>query len=290
MDQVKTAIISTLSYSDIFDYPLTKAQVWRYLVTKNEKLKIQNLEQGLDALVLHKKIYQKDGYYFLAKRKEIVRKRKEKEKISQQKLQKAKEIARIIAKIPTVLCIGVSGSLAMENAEKDADIDLFVITKKDTLWVTRGIILFLLQYKKVRRKRQGGKTKDTICLNMLIDSNHLALKKERHNIYSAHEVVQMKPLFTRGFIYEEFLRENMWVTKFLPHAFPKSPLRHIPKIHTTEKSMWYPLERLAKFFQVWYMQKYRTNETIANGFVAFHPQDYKNGILAAWKTRKEKYL
>src|SRR6185312_7622187 len=122
--------------------------------------------------------------------------------------------------IPTIEFAGLSGSLAMHNAEKDADIDIFIITRPNTLWLTRFLILSLLQLKGKRRAPGKKHAKDTICVNMLLDTKHMAFPKNKRNIYTAHEIIQMKPLLIRNNTYNEFLHKNKWIINFLPHAFP----------------------------------------------------------------------
>lgn len=284
MHHSKASIIATLSYSDVFDYPLTKAELWRYLLVESP---ISFIE--FEKTINDGSISQRQEYFFLPGKGTSVARRQQREKVSAKKMQKAKAIVAILQKIPTIQHIGISGSLAMQNAEKDADIDLFVITLPHTLWVTRFFILLLLQLKHVRRKRNERKTRDTVCVNMMIDLDHLAFPKERHDLYTAHEIMQMKPLFSRGVAYEMFLQNNSWVKRFLPNSFPQTALQMFPRNSRIQYSRLQIFENIAKQMQLWYMKRHMTTETIKDGFVAFHPNDYKSTVLNAWEKRKQKY-
>ena len=68
-------------------------------------------------------------------RKSITRIKRE--QISKKKLQIARKAAKILGKISTVRFVGVTGALAMFNANIDSDIDLLIITSKNRLWLTR---------------------------------------------------------------------------------------------------------------------------------------------------------
>lgn len=284
MDQVNDAIVTTLSYSDIFDYPLTKAELWRYLT-----LSKPILYRTFDTALARASIKEKSHLFFLPGRSGLVRERLKRQKISKKKLKNAQPVLQMLQKIPTIEFIGISGSLAMHNAENNADIDLFIITKPQTLWLTRLLVLSFLQFKRMRRKRQGRKSKNMICVNMLLDTNHLSFPKSRQNLYTAHEIMQVKPFFSRNNTYERFLKKNTWIRKFLPNSFPKTALRLMTFSQTSKAIPLHFMEKLAKVMQIWYMKKHITKEYVSDGFVAFHPQDYTNYVLSELEKRKKKY-
>lgn len=283
MDHNKSAILATICYSDIFDYPLTKAQIWRYLVPTTT-LTFDTFGKIVTQLPMVK---EKHTFFYLMGRSGVVEKRLEREIVSEKKIMKAKKIFHMLMHIPTIQLIGISGSLAMHNADRDADIDLFIITSSGTLWITRLIISMLLHTMHMRRRRGVKKAPSKICVNMLIDTHHLSFPKERQDFYTAHEILQMKTIFSRGYTYEIFLQKNKWTQKFLPHAFPRQVLT---VLHQKErKSRLAPLEYIVKILQVWYMKRHRTQETIREGFVAFHPYEYRAVIMENWEKRKKKY-
>lgn len=289
MDHISAAILATLCYSDVFDYPLTRGEIWRYIIwqkTRPKKIRITAFNTSVQSLLQQKQIGLKGRYYFLKGREHIVSLREKRKKISEKKIRQAEKIVKILRYIPVVQYIGISGSVALWNAEKDADIDLFIITKTGALWFTRLCILLLLHVKGVRRKRQLGKTKDMFCVNMLIDIKNLALPKKRHNVYSAHEIVQMKTIVNKKNTYTKFVRANIWVKKFLPHT-SLGITTYTEKENNVRLLSFF--EYIAKNFQLHYMKTHRTTEIISNGLVAFHPQDYTDYILDEWEKRKGTY-
>jgi len=46
-----------------------------------------------------------------------------------------------------------------------------------------------------------------------------ALPESERDLFSAHEVLQMEPVFDRGNTYKKFLLANKWVKTFLPNAW-----------------------------------------------------------------------
>lgn len=299
MERYETALIQTLCYSDIFDYPLSKKELWHFLIDPS-KLEKRLFEKALERATFVKNNH---GLYFLTSREEIVSLRLERKKESKQKLKLAQRIARLLFYIPTVSLIGISGALAVENTWADDDIDLFVITQKNTVWLTRFLALVLLQVIGKRRKKGESEVSNKICLNMLLDEQNVCLPKSRQNLYSAHEVVQMKLLFERNETYKKFLIANQWVKRFLPNAFNRRTTRNSTRDQEgffsvflrivlrlpAGKTGFSALEYLARTVQLWYMRKNITNETIENNFAAFHPFDYKEFVMREYKKRLKEY-
>lgn len=287
-----SSILKTLIYSDIFDYPLTKEELWRFLIAKN----VENIDRVTfkKALIMFPpgRWEYKHGFYFLSGREEIVGKRERRKKEGGKKLDFARKIIQKLSLVPTVSFIGISGGLALENSEKNDDIDLFVITSKNTLWVTRLILVFLLIIMGQYRGR-GKKESQKVCLNMLIDEESLSFPKKRQDLYTAHEIVQLRPVLNRNNVYEKFMNANRWVKKFLPNGIDirilgyKDIKKKSPSILISQYLSIF--ERIAKSIQLSYMKKHRTKETISDHFLAFHPFDYKSFVLKEYNKRLNKY-
>jgi hypothetical protein len=75
----------------------------------------------------------------------------------------------------------------MDN-ESGRDLDFLVVTLPGRLWLCRGMAMLL-----VRLARRLG---DELCPNYFITTQALAFPSQ--DLYSAHELVQMAPLFDRG--------------------------------------------------------------------------------------------
>ncbi|MBL7053132.1 MAG: nucleotidyltransferase domain-containing protein, partial [Candidatus Portnoybacteria bacterium] len=159
MNDLEKSILSTLVYYDVLDRPLTGWEVFKYLQRPKE-FKVRPIERNLlnkvstqlcrtlslnnvlealeNSSELAKFINQKNGFYFLKNRGGIIKKRIERQKISDQKRKKVKRIVKFLQIISFVRLVAVSGSLAMNNTKEKSDIDLLIITKSGRIWTCRG--------------------------------------------------------------------------------------------------------------------------------------------------------
>lgn len=237
-------------YHKIFDYKLTKEEAfkWQYKKQKTEVGGLKNKSRLL------------------------------REKYSKKKLSIAKKAADLISKVPTVLFVGITGSLAMMNADKNSDIDLLIITRKNTLWTTRALVYGLLRVMGYQlRKPEQKNEKDKLCLNMWLDETSLVWDKKDRNIYTAHEIAQIVPLINKQNTYEIFLQKNKWILNYWPNAV------EIKKIEYDSQSMMHKaniFERIMFFIQYQYMKHKVTTEIVTPNKAIFHKNDWGNFVMS----------
>lgn len=210
----KKAILRTLAYADVFDYSLTAQEIYRFLIAK-KRISNFSLKQDLKKLP---QVSQKQGFYYLKNREKTVLLRRKREQWSREKLKIAKQVASWLKLIPTIKMVAITGALAMNNSDKRDDIDFFVVTSANRLWLSRGMIVTFLCLTGLYRR--PNKIKNKICPNMLLDEEHLKIPKKEQDLFSAHEVCQLKLLWNRNETYKRFIKENQWVKKFLPNWKP----------------------------------------------------------------------
>ncbi len=279
MEYADTAILTTLSYSDIFDFPLSKEELWKFLVGKR---KITRSEFEKKLIKLEEKLDNKYGYYYLKGREKILQRRIFNLKEVEKKLKIAKNAADWLSIIPSVLFIGISGGLAMGDATKEDDI--FIITKKQKLFATRFWILFILTLLGLRRTRSDKNPRDKICVNLLIDESKLAWDSRKSDLYTAHEILQLKPLFERKNIYINFIKSNIWIESYFPNAeiLDKENLLEVVNIKSGyfKKVLGILIgilspENMLRFLQTAYMNDRGYSKSTSSASLAFHPNDYR---------------
>lgn len=288
---IRNAVLATLAYHDIFDYPLAKEEIHKFLVGSGSDTK--KIEKSLQALVKDKKISQTKDLFFLRGRNKIVKLRQSRGAYSKVKLERARFFSNLLAAVPTVQMVAVSGALAMGNAQKNDDIDLVIVTAKNTLWSTRLLANTILQ--PFRRKAGRPHTKDKACLNLFIEESSLKIRTQ--NLYSAHEVAQMRPLWQRRNTYNRFLKANSWVKNYLPNWTPnveglmtKAGSKNRESLVVSRLALVAePLEALAKWGQLKYMKKKITTEKIGKHQLFFHPKDTESWVLKTYIKKLSKF-
>lgn len=285
MNNISNAILATLAYHDIFDYPLTAGEISNYLIAKKAKKSL--VERELTKLVKSQKIGENRSFYFFKNRQKIVRLRFQRQGYSKSKLKRAQFFANILKLIPTVKLVAISGALAMDNSHQNDDIDLVIICSPNTLWITRFLANLILS--PFKRYPKSNLISDRACLNIFIDQSDLAIRPQ--NLYPAHEICQMKPLWDRDGTYSRFIEANRWGTKFLPNWRPSikyqvSGIKGKDSSLITHHSSL--VENFLKSFQLWYMRPKITTEKIGKTQLFFHPANTGEWVMGEYQKRLKK--
>ena len=204
--EIEQAIVNTVSYVDAFDYPLTLAEIHRYLI--NLPLSPTAVYEALNrrTLVPHR-LRRLGSYYMLPGRDDIVTTRRQRQTSAERLWPEAMAYGRRIARLPFVRMVGVTGSLAVSNVGPAEDIDYMIVTADDHLWVCRAFVILLVRWAARRAI--------TLCPNYFLAES--ALRLSTQNLYTAHELTQMVPLFGLP-VYQAMRRLNAWTDRFLPNA------------------------------------------------------------------------
>jgi hypothetical protein len=203
--ELDLAVLNTIVYADIFDYPLELPEVHRYLL--NHASGFAEVQNSLKTISEVGDFIQKeDDYYFLTGREAIVETRRQRAAHARRLWPRVILYARLIAGLPYVRMVAVTGALAMNN-ETGEDIDFFIVSEPGRLWICRAAVLLLRRIVIL-----GG---DILCPNFFVSRRALRIMDQ--NLYTAHELVQMVPLVGWE-IYQSIRRENAWSARYLPNA------------------------------------------------------------------------
>ncbi len=252
------ALVATLAYADVFDYSLTRR------------------ERALWFL-----------FYSVAAVGTPKNKRHQEDK-----WKIAEKASRWLSLVPTIQLVGVTGGLAMNNAKTDDDIDLFFIVADGTLWVSRMFATLLMDVLGLRRRPNDTSVADKVCLNMFMTAGSTGLPKSERDCFTAHEVLQMTPLWEQRGAYQRFLLSNRWVSRYLPNAWKEkksavvNPMcASFPFVMFLMRLFEWPARRL----QLWYMARHRTHEVITDTTLRFHPRDARVWVKRRLAARLRRF-
>lgn len=277
MSTLSTAILNTLLYSDHFQFPLTQDELYTRLIAYPLSSK-RDLSRALSNLVTKKAIQELRGHYFLPSSKKYLPLRQSREELSQALRRRGELYAQKLSRLPFVLAILLTGSLAMNNTNGSDDIDLLIITAPNRLWLTRAILTLYTSTLGVRRTPQSQTNSGKLCLNLYLTSESLSVPHPKRSLYTAYELIQTVPLYDPYHFRARLLSANHWLCKYLPNfAIPKN-LSPLPIIHNSYFLL--RLESLAYRLQLSYMKSKITREYVTRNAAYFHPQDPGSQVLS----------
>jgi hypothetical protein len=279
--ELQHAILQTVAYADVFDYPLSSVEIHRYLtgVRASREEVDQVLQEG-------NLIPQNAGFYMLPDREGLAAMRQGRERIAAQMWPQAIHYGRLIADLPFVRMVAVTGSLAMNNADQDPDIDYLIVTAPGRLWMVRALALGIARAAATQGVR--------LCPNYLISENSLVFPDQ--TLYAAHELAQMVPLSGLD-VYEQINNLNLWKERFLPNAVGVPPVRIQMTAHNQPPAIKTILERalgtpLGAWFEGWEMRRKvrRLTREQSNSPESFFARDYCKGHNLRHGQRTEQIL
>jgi hypothetical protein len=209
---LQRALVETVAYADVFDYPLTADEIHRYLIGMSAG---RSMVRTVLSNQLPREVVRSGRYFSLAGREAAVETRKVRAASAADYWRRAVHYGRQMSHLPFVRMVGVTGGLAMDNMA-DGDIDYLVITEPGRLWLCRALIVGLVRVAALRGTE--------LCPNYFLSER--ALELTERNLFTAHEVTQMVPL-TGMDTYRQLRDLNRWTSAYLPNA-DSAPRRVAP--------------------------------------------------------------
>jgi hypothetical protein len=207
MRGIRTAILRTLLYFEIFGHPLTSDELHSLTGIPADR---ELFNDELERLFSEGLIEREAGYVFISNGQVSIAERIKKLERAKRYHRIARFVSRLIAWHPYVRGVFISGSLSKSALAKKDDIDFFVITKPGRLWVSRTLLMlfkkiFLLNSKKY------------FCINYYIDTRSLEIPDR--NLFTATELAFLAPV-QNSELYLRFIDANQWVKEYFPnHSF-----------------------------------------------------------------------
>ena len=252
---MSSAIRKTLNFFDLFEMPLTAAEIWQCLPGE---ISYDQVVQDLETLSCQNK----EAFYFLDQADpSIVALRKSRQARAMQWLDQAKPWLTCLASFPGVEMIAVCNNLAWFNVDQTSDIDLFIITKPGMIWQTRFVLTAFLQlFKKRTSIEHQAEDSQKFCLSFFTTSDNLDLRSVaiENDIYLAHWLKSLLPVYDPHNLINKIWEVNWPLFKEVSRAKPQP---FIPQWQVNPNNLyrllaaqltWFPtaLERRTKAWQI----------------------------------------
>jgi hypothetical protein len=220
-------IIRTLIYYDIFSYPLKAKEVYRFLgMSSNSE---QEVAIALNGLAEQGYLFKIGEFYSLHTQEENITKRIKGNKEAERFKPIATQRARFISKFPFIRAVMGSGSFSKDYMDEGSDLDFFIITAPNRLWIARGLLAL---YKRIFLQNSH----KFFCANYFIDTDHLEI--EEKNLFTATELATVVPLY--GIDYYDALQQknSHWLASYFPNFSPRHA-ENVPRyqLHFGKKLM-----------------------------------------------------
>jgi len=301
---LEQAILKTLAFFEIFNYPLTLVEIHKWLYHPAARYSLVEILQALKSDNLQDKVYQKFGFYFIAGHAGDVDIRLDRYSIAENKFRIARRFARWIDWLTFVKMIAVCNNVGYNNATAKSDIDYFIVVDRGRIWWSRLVITLVATILRLRR--HGNKFVDRVCLSFYIGQDHLNLSDialKPADPYLVYWFATLAPIFDDD-TYDKFLSENSWFKSYLPNFYP-TVLNHRRSVQplgyarfsrrlgqlVSGGALGGRLESFARLVQVNKVKAYlgeslnqrNTNVVISSSMLKFHKIDRRQLYRSGWE-------
>ncbi|MBP9691288.1 hypothetical protein KBD81_04380 [Candidatus Woesebacteria bacterium] len=241
------SILHTLTYFELFRYPPTFKELVTYSSIGCSDSEVQacvkNLVSRKRVIVQGERVAMKAQTHSVFDRNS---------QISSSRIREFEALSPWFTWIPMVSYVGISGSLSMHDADFEADIDIFLITAPNAVWITRSILLTITRTASLF----GNNTARMLCWNIMIEESDLSLPPQKRNEYTAHEILQLHTVFQRHHMYSRLLHANSWITQIFPNVQVNYTNNHDSYRLLKQPKIICWLDNLLRFFQrLWLIKK-----------------------------------
>lgn len=221
MQPLESAILRTVAYFDLFSYPLTSWEIWKWLSAGSASFaEVQDCLAR--SAILQEKLEHQSGFTFLRGRSGMLKDRQERYRLALAKLDRAERFTRTLVRIPFIRAVFACNSLGIANARAESDIDFFIVVQRQHVWAAR---LLAAGWAKLRKLRpMPGNRADKFCLSFFVADDALDLSALRLDTdpYLTMWVATLVPLYDPAKLHAALWQANAWVQRALPNAAPRA--------------------------------------------------------------------
>ena len=255
--------MEVIAFFDLFDYPATAIELWRY---GSAACALPEIIAAADGLARSGRLETAAGFYFLPGRAETIATRLQRYNYTERKFKRALRAARLFKVIPWIRLIAVGNLIGADNLKDGSDIDLFIVTEPRRLWLARLAAVGLAEAMGWRPR--PGAERDRICLSFFKSEDGLDLSglklparesesallnkvasfslgappyraadaaaervpEETEDIYFDFWLAGLTPIYDAGGVYEKIIRANRWLFNRFPNwtAIEPTSRRRVP--------------------------------------------------------------
>lgn len=297
------AIMRTLCWFAIFEYPLSVFELWKWLWSPGRAYSLEEIEVAVENHAwLAERMERVDGFVAVRQPRgveEWVRLRRERYVDAARKFGKLKRVAHWFAMLTFVRAVAAANTLAWWHTRPESDIDLFVVARPGTVWSARFwcVLPFALF-----GARPGQRTLDAFCLSFFSSAEALdlsTLRMQEGDPYLAYWIASLVPVLDKDGACARLLEANPWVRSALPNAWGRD-MTHAPQSRVAFGNLfpsrgWFET-LIAKFQQKKLPVKIRamanldTRVVLSDRWLKFHENDRRREYRERWEALQTEYV
>ncbi len=308
---LEKSIIKTIAYFDVFNFPLTVSEIWKWLYRPRNKYSLEQVRDALEnSQWLKERLDLHEAFFSLKDRENIYLLRKQNNNWAERKFKKTVRLIKVFRCLSFIRMIAVCNNLSYSNSRDGSDIDLFIITRKDQIWLARFFALLILKLSRLRPTEEDHR--DKFCLTIFVDETALNMRQimlGQHDIHFVYWLSQFLPVYDPDALYEKFFVANGWIKEYLPNIYPnhfvhqvKSTkfsrliekifvgIGHIPFLADQLYSLIRRLQIKIIDRHLQSMINIDTRVIVNERILKFHSNDRRDQYFHAWKDRVKQLL
>jgi hypothetical protein len=174
--------------------------------------------------VLSRDLAIRDGEVTLATNPDLATRRRAQRELTTARLLIAERfVGHLARQCPWLELVGISGSTAFGGAKPQDDVDFFLVTRKNRMWIT-----LLIAMSRARILRIRSPEAPVFCFNRVTEIDDCARSfREARDPLFAREALSLKVLLGGAF-HLELLRQSPWMGDHFPELYRLSTLRASP--------------------------------------------------------------
>lgn len=205
---LKHSVYATAAFFDVFERPLLGREFQNYL------LGVEPISEEIEEFLRKDtKLHSRHDYYFLPGREEVLATREARDAMSDVYWKKVWKYVPLLQMVPFIRAVAVCNTLALDNCTSDSDIDLFIITKKNRIFLARVLSGILFHLLGVRR--HDDKVAGRFCLSFYLSEDAMNLDDMRlkNDAYLYFWMRSLEFVYRDSdTIYSRFFEKNTWFT------------------------------------------------------------------------------
>ncbi len=308
MRLLQESILNTLAFFAIFDWPLTATEVHDRLWDAPVGIGPSEVIVELEKLVQAGIVVSGGGYFALENMAAARERRRGAHWLVMHKLKRARRALRFAAWVPFMRAVFICNTVAFGWPRAQSDIDVFVVVRRERLWLTRLLLTVAISVSGYRR--HGKHVADRVCLSFYITDNVLDLSSVRRgedDVLLTYWSLSLHPLYDPENVAAEVRAANVWATARVSNA-PTDVM-----MHPNSPRFWFSLKikkllekilagTLGSILNTWagvlQKRKMQGNEesvqnfpdsrvVISDTMLKFHENDRRDLYREQWNIRRE---